>query len=166
VVSDWHAIVIDGDEATARGFVSGFLGECGAEPQKVAFGRDIGIEAETLGGRLVELLTGRGHQLVLASDDVALPLIDALAKARADAHLKLAEHHRISAASFGFHVEAFSHDVASDVHATLEAVPFGVRVANRNEESEIHPDETPVELFMPGHPYTYRAQGRIEGPVP
>ncbi len=165
VLSDWHAIVIEGGEAATRGFVLGVLGECGADPDAIAFGNDVGVGSETLGERVVEFLTGSRRQLVLASDAVATALIDALTRTGVGAHLRLAEHRRVTAAVFGFRVETFSRDVARDVHAALEAVPVGVRVADRNEESETHPDETPIELFMPGHPYVYRARGRIEGSV-
>ena len=162
-MSDWHAIVIDGGEAAVRGFVAGFLGDRGADPSRILVGKDVGVEPETFGERVRTLLTGGRHHLVLVPDDLVAALADALDRGGATVRLRLAEHHRVAAASFGFSIETYARDVGTAVHALLDAPLPGVEVADRSEAWESHPDEQGIELYAPGHPYGYHARGRIRG---
>jgi hypothetical protein len=164
-MSDWHAIVIDGGEAAVRGFVAGFLGGRAADPSRILVGKDVGVAPETFGERVRALLTGGSHHLVLVPNELVAALADALDRGGAMAGLKLAEHHRVAGASFGFSIETYARDVGTAVHTLLDAPLPGVEVADRSEAWESHPDDQGVELYAPGHPYGYHARGRIRGPI-
>jgi hypothetical protein len=162
-MSDWHAIVVDGGERATRGFIAGFVGDRGVAPTKVLLAEDLGVTPESLGERIVELLTGGRHQVVLVVEELAAAFVDALERGGPAARLAMAEHHRVAGASFGFTVETFSRDVAKQVRAALGSLPTGVTIGDLDERAETHPDEKGVELYAPGHEYTYRAHGRVAG---
>lgn len=164
-MSDWHAIVVDGGEKATRGFVSGFIGDRGVPATSVRLAEDVGVEPESLGKRIVELLTGGRHQIVLVVEGLATAFVEALERGGVAAHLKLAEHHRLAGAHFGFEVETFSRDVAKQVRAAIGSPPAGVVIADLDESAEQHPEEKGIDLYMPGHEYTYRAHGRVTGGV-
>ena len=162
-MSDWHAIVIDGGEKATRGFVSGFIGDRGVDATTVLLAEDAGVEPESLGARIVELLTGGHHQVVLVVEELAAAFVEALKRGGSAARLAVVEHHRLAGASFGFAAETFARTVAEQVRAALRSLPTGVRIADRDESAETHPDEKGIDLYAPGHEYTYRAHGRVTG---
>jgi len=162
-MSDWYAIVVDGGEAATRGFVSGFLGDRGLDATAVLVAEDVGVAAESLGERLLDLLNLGRHHVVLVTAAHADAFAEALARGGRGAGLALAERHRVAGASFAFTVETFSRDVAQDVHATLASPPPGVTIVDRDESAETHGDEKGLTFFAPGHAYAYRARGRATG---
>ena len=164
-MGEWHTILIDGDERAMRGFVSGFVGDRGIDPTHVLLAEDVGVYPESLGERLLQLVTGGRHHLVLVVEEHSAALARALEQAGAAAGLRLTERHRVVAARFTFAIEAFSREVAERVRGALRPLPDGVTFETHDEQEEEHSDAKGVELYAPEHAYAYRAHGRVRGGV-
>jgi len=162
-MGEWHTILIDGNERATRGFVSGFVGDRDIDPTQVLLAEDVGVQRESLGERLLQLVTGGGHHLVLVAEEHVATLVHALEHADAAAGLRIAERHQIVRARFAFAVEAFSREVAERVRAALRPLPVGVTFETHDEQEEERSDAKGVELYAPEHAYTYRAHGRVAG---
>src|SRR4051794_66712 len=124
-MGEWHTILIDGDERATRGFVSGFVGDRQIDASQVVFAADVGVPPESLGERLLQLVTGGRHHLVLIADAQAEALADALARSGAAAGLRLVERHRVGRVCQDLAAETFSRDVAARVRAVTRALPAG-----------------------------------------
>src|SRR5258706_13801628 len=162
-MSHWYTVVIEGHERDLRAFVSGFVADRGLDPATVVFGDDVGLEHESLVERLRTLLRG-GHHAVLASGDVADPLVEAVERGGGPVGLRIADHHPVASASFRFAAEVFSRDVSSAIRAILNALPAGVRFEEHSESEEASQHEHKgVELYAPVHDYAYRVEGKAVG---
>src|SRR5437016_1294953 len=134
-MAEWHELVVEGTERTLRAFVAGFLAGRGEHAGGV-FGSDVALAAGSLGGR--------GRELGLAVERRRL----------------------VESARFSFRAEAFSREVAAQIRgALLTALPAGVRVEQRSEKEESHPEAHGPEPFAPLHEYIYRVSGDIVGPL-
>ena len=162
-MGEWHTILIDGNERATRGFVSGFVGDRDIDPTQVLLAEDVGVQPESLGERVLQLVTGGGHHLVLVAEEHVATLVHALEHAGAAAGLRIAERHQIVRVRFAFAVEAFSREVAERVRAALRPLPVGVTFETHDEQEEERSDAKGVELYAPEHAYTYRAHGRLAG---
>ena len=91
-MGNWHVIVVEGSERDLRAFVSGFLADRGADPTRVVFGDDVGLESESLHERLRALLRG-GHHALIVPDDLATALGDALVRGGTALGLRIADRH-------------------------------------------------------------------------
>ena len=138
-MADWYMIVIEGSERDLRAFVSGFLADRGADPARVAFVDDVGLERESLHERLRALLHG-GHHALIVPDDLAT-------------------------ATFGFAAEVFARDVSTAIRTVVGALPAGVHATQHSEHEEEHAESKGVELYAPAHHYAYRVRGVLTGPV-
>ena len=163
-MNDWHMIVIEGRERDVRAFVSGCLADRQADPSRVVFGEDVGLEPESLGARLRALLQG-GHHVALTTAELATTIADAIDRAGGGLGLRVIDRHPVASASFGLEAEAFSRDVTAAIRAALRALPDGVRLAQHSEQESEHSEDKGVELYAPAHHYTYRVQARLTGPV-
>src|SRR5207249_11787838 len=71
----------------------------------------------------------------------------------------------VEATESSFGAGAFSRGVAAQIRdALLAALPAGVRVEQRLEKEETHPEAHGPEPFAPLHEYVYRVSGDIVGP--
>jgi hypothetical protein len=163
-MSTWQAIVVEGSERTLRAFVAGFTGDRGIDPVSVVLGDDVDLEVSSIGQWLLELVA-RGHHVVLAPEPLGAALTDAIEHTGGDVGLRVERAHDVESARFGLRVETFSREVSSAVRAELDALPPGVRVDDRHEEEESTGEPHGVELYAPLHEYTYRASGRVTGPL-
>jgi hypothetical protein len=164
-MSDWHVIAVEGREGDLRAFVSGFLADRQADPTRVVFGDDVGLEHESLHARLRALLKG-GHHAVLAPDELAGPLVDAVARGGGNLGLRVVDRHPVASASFALAAEVFSRDVATDIRAALGNLPAGVHFTQHSEQEEEHREEhRGVDLYAPVHRYAYRVRGTLVGPL-
>jgi hypothetical protein len=160
----WHELVVEGAERTLRAFVAGFLAGSGEHAGGV-FGSDIALAAGSLGERLKALFAAGSHQVFLAPEALAVAVARALGERGGELGLALERHRSIESAKFAFRAEAFSRDVAAQVRgALLTALPGGVRVEQRSEQEETHPEAHGPEPFAPLHEYVYRVSGDIVGP--
>ena len=164
-MGEWHSILIDGNDRATRGFVSGFVGDRDIDPTQVLLAEDVGVHAESLGERLLQLVTGGRHHLVLVVEEHVAALAHALEHSGAAAGLRMAERHRVVGARFTFAVEAFSREVAERVRGALRPLPAGVTFETHDEQEEEHSDAKGIELYAPEHAYAYRAHGRVSGAV-
>jgi hypothetical protein len=162
-MGNWHVIVVEGRERDLRGFVSGFLADRGADPTRVVFGDDVGLEQESLHERLRALLHG-GHHALIVPDDLAAPLADALARGGTGLGLRIADRHPVATASFGFAAEVYARDVSAQIRAVLGALPAGVHLTRHTEHEEEHAESKGVELYAPTHHYVHRVSGTLAGP--
>jgi len=161
----WHALVIEGSLAAARGFVAGFLAGRGARGGAV-FRSDIELaeEHESLGARLRALFAADAHEIVLAPADLARSLTDALRTHGRGAGLRLADTRVVTAASGGFRAHVFSRELAQDIRRDLLlSLPEGVRIEALSESEEVRPEAEGPEPYAPLHAYTYTAAGRFVG---
>ena len=70
----------------------------------------------------------------------------------------------IESAKFSLRAEAFSREIAARIRAELfDNLPSDVRVEQRSESEETHPEARGPEPFAPLHAYVYRAAGNIVG---
>jgi hypothetical protein len=160
----WHELVVEGAERTLRAFVAGFLAGRGERAGGV-FGSDVALAAGSLGERLKALFAAGSHQVFLAPEPLAMPLARALGERGREIGLAVERRRVIESAKFAFRAEAFSRDVAADIRgALLTALPTGVRVEQRSEKEETHPEAHGPEPFAPLHEYVYRVSGDIVGP--
>jgi len=163
---EWDQVTLRGSEKTARTYIDGFLAGHGDTEESVIFGADVDVEPESLGERVRELLLAGSHIVVLAPERLATVLGDELARRGAEHGLHLESRRRIDAASVTVRGKAFSRSVAAKIRAALGSLPEGVRIEDREESEETHPEAHGVELYAPMHEYTYRVSGRIVGPLP
>jgi hypothetical protein len=163
-MADWHVIAIEGRERDLRAFVSGFLADRGADPARVVFGDDVGLEHESLHERLRALLRG-GHHALLVADDLATALGDALVRGGTALGLRIADRHPIATASFAVAADVYARDVATQIRAVVRALPAGVHLTQHSEHEEEHAENRGVELYAPAHHYAYRVRGTLAGPV-
>ena len=163
-MSTWQAVVVEGQERDLRAFVAGFTGDRGVDPASVVLGDDVGLEVGSIGEWLLELV-GQGHHVVLAPEALATALVDAIECTGQKVGLRVERSHDIETASFGVRVETFSREVSASVRAVLDALPAGVRMDERQEQEKSTGEPHGVELYAPLHEYTYRASGRVTGPV-
>jgi hypothetical protein len=163
-MSNWHVIVVEGHERDLRGFVSGFLADRGADPTRVVFGDDVGLERESLHERLRALLRG-GHHALLVPDDLAAALADAIERGGRTLGLRIADRHPVTTASFAFAAEVYARDVAAQIRAIVRALPAGVHFTQHSEHEEEHAESKGVELYAPTHHYAYRTNGVLAGPL-
>ena len=161
----WHELVIDGSEDAVRGFVVGVLAGRGSTAPAY-FGRDLGLEHESLVERLRALFAEGTHHVVFASGSLATALAQALAARGVDAGLRLEHSRVVRGARFHFTVTTYSHDVALTLRRTFrDAVPPGVRVEGFTEQEVTDPDAIGVEIYRPIHHYTYTCSGETIGDV-
>jgi len=163
-MADWYMIVIEGSERDLRAFVSGFLADRGADPARVAFVDDVGLERESLHERLRALLHG-GHHALIVPDDLATALIQAFERGGEAHGLRVAHRHPVATATFGFAAEVFARDVSTAIRTVVGALPAGVHATQHSEHEEEHAESKGVELYAPAHHYAYRVRGVLTGPV-
>jgi len=162
-LTDWHELVVEGAERTLRAFVAGFLAGRGERTAGV-FGGDVALATGSLGERLKALFAAGSHHVFLAPAPIAVPLAHALEERGRELGLALERRRVVDSATFTFHAQAFSRDVAQQIRrALLIALPTGVRVEQRSENEELHPEARGPEPFAPLHEYIYRASGDIVG---
>ena len=160
----WHELVVEGAERTLRAFVAGFLAGRGEHAGGV-FGSDVGLAAGSLGERLKALLAAGSHHVFLAPEPLDAPLAHALGERGGELGLAVARRRLVESVKFSFRAEAFSRDVTAQIRAALlTALPAGVRVEQRSEKEETHPEAHGPEPFAPLHEYIYRVSGDIVGP--
>src|SRR5262249_48631431 len=152
-MGEWHTILIAGDERATRAFVSGFVGDRGIDPTQVLLAEDVGVHPESLGERLLQLVTAGNHHLVLVVEAHVDALARALERAGAGAGLRMEERHRVVRARFAFAVEAFSREVAEHVRRALQPLPVGVTFETRDEQEEERADVKGVEVYAREHGY-------------
>jgi len=100
----------------------------------------------------------------IAPAAVAAPLAQALGARGAELGLALERYRRIQSARFPVRAEAFSREVAAGIRAALfDNLPADVRVEQRSESEETHPEARGPEPFAPLHAYVYRVSGNIAG---
>ena len=163
-MTEWHELAVEGTERTLRAFVAGFLAGRGEHAGGV-FGSDVALAAGSLGERLRALFAAGSHHVFLAPAALAVPLAQALGERGRELGLAVERRRLVELAKFSFRAEAFSPDVAAQIRgALLTALPAGVRVEQRSEEEETHPEAHGPEPFAPLHEYIYRASGDIVGP--
>lgn len=162
--TQWQELVIAGPKAATQAFATGFL--AGARSGGF-FGTDVGLEPASLGERLRGLLGEGSHHAFFAPAAVVAPLAEALRSHGAALGLG-GEHPRdVRDARFGFRAEAFSREAAARIRDALFAsVAPGVRIEDRSETEETHPDAHAADVYAPVHEYAYRASGRVAGPLP
>jgi hypothetical protein len=164
-VSAWDEITIGGPEGAARAFVAGVAAAQGAPG--ALFARDLDVETESLGERLKGLFVAGSHHVVLAPTPVADAVVAALEAAGSQVGLHLERRRPVESASFPFRLEVFSRELAATLRdALLVSLPAGVRVEERSEAEETHPEAHVTDLYAPLHRYVYRASGRIAGALP
>jgi len=160
----WHELVVEGAERTLRAFVAGFLAGRGEHAGGV-FGSDIALAAGSFGERLKALFAAGSHQVFLAPEPLAVPLARALGERGREVGLVVERRRVVESTKFSFRAEAFSRDVAAQIRdALLATLPAGVRVEQRLEKEETHPEAHGPEPFAPLHEYIYRVSGDIVGP--
>src|SRR5213596_3606947 len=158
----WHELVVEGAERTLRAFVAGFLAGRGEHAGGV-FGSDVALAAGSLGERLRALFAAGSHHVFLAPAPLAVA--QALGERGRELGLAVERRRLVELAKFSFRAEAFSPDVAAQIRgALLTALPAGVRLEQRSEEEETHPEAHGPEPFAPLHEYIYRVSGDIVGP--
>jgi hypothetical protein len=162
-MAEWHELVIDGTDQAVRAFVLGFVAGAGGRTG-VVFGRDVPLEAASLGERVKSLFHGGAPQIVLVPPPLAESLAEALDARGASAGVRLVRRRTIAEASMAFRVETYSREDAQRIRASLlESLPDGVRAEKSSEAEEIHPEAKGPEPFAPLHAYSYRVAGRIVG---
>lgn len=163
-MSSWHVIVVEGHERDLRAFVSGFLADRGADPDRVVFGDDVGLEPTSLHERLRALLHG-GHHALLVPDDLATALAEALDRHGAPVDLRIADRHPVTSASFAFSADVYARDVAAAIRGVVRALPGGVHTTQHGESEAEHAEHEGVELYAPAHHYEYHVRATLAGPV-
>jgi hypothetical protein len=161
-MSMWQVVVVEGSARDLRGFVAGFVAERRLDPESVVLGDDVGLERGSLGERLRALLHG-GHHAVLAPQEVATPLEEAIARCDTGIVLRVVDRHPVTTATFAFAAEVFAREVSSAIRAALRDLPDGVRFAEHSEHEEAHAENKGVELYSPVHEYIYRVRGVVTG---
>jgi hypothetical protein len=161
-MADWHAVVVEGPDATLRAFTAGFLAGRGEVRGAVLHGPDLGLEAGSFGERLYALLHGGKHEVLLVDARLGAALASALAGHAGDLGIRVADHAIIASAAFAFSAQTPSRETASRIKAALRHVPAGVTLTD-DEREEIDPDAAGVDLYAPAYAYTFRVSGRITG---
>jgi hypothetical protein len=163
-MSAWEAVVVDGRERDARAFIAGFAGDRGLDPTSVVLGDDVGLDTESIGEWLRELV-GEGHHVVLAPAALAEALAEAVEHGGEEIGLRVERRHAISGAQFGVRVETFSRQAALAVRSALDELPPGVRIEDRQEAEQSTEARRGVELYAPVHDYRYTLSARLAGAV-
>src|SRR5207247_10851037 len=123
------------------------------------------LYAGSIRERLRGLVAAGSLHVSLAPAPLAVPLSQGLGDRGREIGLAVERRRLVELAKFSFRAEAFSPDVAAQISgALLTALPAGVRVEQRSEEEETHPEAHGPEPFAPLHEYIYRASGDIVGP--
>jgi len=135
-------MVVDGPEDELRSFVAGFIADRKAAPTAVAFGHDVGLEPGSL----------------LAPDDLAVLLADALEQRGRPLGLRVAEQRSVVCATFAMHAEASARDVSARLRATLRGAP----TSQYSESEHEHSGSTGGVAV---HSYTYSVRATVDGPV-
>jgi Na+/H+ antiporter NhaD/arsenite permease-like protein len=143
---------------------AGFAGDRGLDPASVVLGDDVGLDTESIGEWLRELI-GEGHHVALAPAALAEALAEAIERGGDEIGLRVERRHAISGAQFGVRVETFSREAALAVQSALDALPAGVRVEDRQEAEQVTEDGRGVELYAPVHGYRYTLSARVAGAV-
>lgn len=165
-MSDWLELIVTGGEKPLRAFVAGFASG-GSGRDRVLFGRDAGVGGATVAARLRDLLAAGSHHQLLAPGEVAGPLATALAKAPEEIGLRLESRREVRGAAVEFAVEVYSEDLAGRVRSALcGSLPDGVALERFEESEHRDPAARGTELYAPEHAFTWRASGRLEGPLP
>ena len=165
-MAHWIELVIEGREEVVRAFVAGLVaGRGGRERADVVHAGDVDLEPATLGERLRELLARQSHSVVLVGPSLAPALVAALAAQGPPLELKLESQRAVAAATVSIRAEVFARETAVALRALLDGVPAGVRVEQRVESEELHPEGKGVELYAPLHEYAYRVSAELHGAV-
>jgi hypothetical protein len=165
-MSEWQAIALEGPEAIARAFVSGFLAGRGIDPGVAVFADDLDPGDASVLERLRDLF-GRGtHQVVLLPRRDGEALLAAVA-AGASPGLSASERQLVGEASFTFRAETPSPEAAARIREVLcGEPPDGVTRIEIREEGHVDPEGRGVELRATLHEFTYRAEGIFRGRLP
>lgn len=165
-MSVWQQLVVVGAEKPLRAFVAGFAAGRGVT-DCVLFGHDLGVGAASLSERVRDLLAAGSHHLLLAPAEIAAPLAAALAELRDDLDLHLERSAAVRSASTSFVAEVFSDELGARVRSEMcDALPPGVAMEEYTESERREPGARGAELYAPEHAYTFRASGRLVGPLP
>jgi hypothetical protein len=163
----WYEIAIRGAEETVRAFVAGLVAGEPAPGEGVVFARDLGLAPESLGERVRELVHAGSHTVLLVPEPLAVAVADAVAERGGATGLAVERRRLVRAAHFTFEAEAFTTARAVELRAALfDTLPEGVTIADPVAQEERHPEVKGVELYAPLHAYTFRAGGRVRGPLP
>lgn len=166
-MSNWHQLVVTGNEKALRGFVAGFQAARGQRIE-IAFGNDLGITASSLATRVRDLLApGTSHHAIYASAPTAGELVRALAARGQEVGLILVSQCEVLGASFSFKAETASLEVAQAIREQLLAnQPEGVEAVGLSVSETHHPESQGAELYAPDHAYEFRAAGSFRGSFP
>jgi len=163
-MAEWHELVVEGTERTLRAFVAGFL--AGRGEHAGAFSAATSRSRRGRSASACGALRGGSHHVFLAPVPLAVPLAQALGERGRELGLAVERRRLVESARFSFRAEAFSREVAAQIRgALLTALPAGVRVEQRSEKEESHPEAHGPEPFAPLHEYIYRVSGDIVGPL-
>jgi|WetSurMetagenome_2_1015567.scaffolds.fasta_scaffold97142_2 hypothetical protein len=165
-MSAWQQIVVVGAEKPLRAFLAGFAAGRGVR-DCVLLGHDVGVGAASLSERVRDLLAAGSHHVLLAPEGIAAPLAAALGELGEDVGLRLESSAVVRSAAMSFAAEVFSEELAARVRSDLrDALPPGVALEGYGEEEHREPDARGAELYAPEHAFTFRASGRLVGPLP
>lgn len=157
-------LVLAGSRERVKGFLLGFRNGTTREFDYY-FHHKSGIQRDTLGEFMKEVLELENLIHVCIEDDMVEPFARAVAKATPLIGIEVKEHHRIKSARFNFSFNIYSRRVAMEMKQILNDLPPGVALMNYAPLEEERP-VNPAELSMgyaPLQVYFFKGEGRIEG---
>jgi hypothetical protein len=162
-MSVWIEITVVGAEKLLRAYLAGFLAGRGSH-RAVLLGDDLGIRPGTLADRVHGALGGATHLVLLAPEDLAVPLVAALRRDAGDLDLHLAGCARVMSATVAFTAQVYTRELAARVRSVLrDALPPGVSLERFAETESVEPDARGPELYAPAHEYTCHTDGEAAG---
>lgn len=158
-------ITAEGDYKFMRGLLDGFILGSNLDADYY-FSKDAGIESESLGELLKEIVTLRLHihHLVMNADlyDQFTKAIGGGKASSAVSRDHIKSERPVKDASFTFTARTFGRKYANEIKELLKGLPGDVRLEGFEEKEDVEvPPHAGVELYTPDHDYAYEAKGKL-----
>jgi hypothetical protein len=159
-MTQYHEIIIKGDEGKIRPFLRGYFAGAGIS-EGFYFGRDCSFHRHFL----LELLKYKGEVVHLVYDTKLTSTVNAALRRVMNYEHEIKESRDVVRARFRFDFQTANKKVAGAIKRMLKRLPEGVELVDYEPEEIVHSDAKAVEGYAPLHPYEFKGKGQIEGDV-
>lgn len=167
-MTSWQKLEFNAHEDTLRGFVAGWsMGQGWSREetaQRILWPRDWNIQVDSALEELVETFMHGKDCTLLARDDSADALLQALTPWESRLRVQRKARTPIASASFAFSFKIFSRDEARQVGQIFENLPEGVTLsADYAPRERSDASAAGAEMYAPVHDYEFSGSGTVSG---
>ncbi len=156
----YRELIVKADDRDLIPYLAGYL--AAKNVSGVYFAEESGLHVSALKERF------RHHgevQHIVCTDEAAVALRDALAKAVPRYRFEIKEERELERARFRFEVATPSRNVAQLVRDTLAGVPPQTFISGFEPRERLNHDATGTELYSPLHDYEFQGNGEVQGDI-